>query len=84
MKEGKQFPEWFVTVVALNQAALYHFATFYVLPIITLLGEFRFAYETYHTRMLFVKRYVRTLAYSILAYAYISSSHDGDIYDTIR
>jgi len=34
------------------------------------IGEFRFAYETYHTRILFLERYVRTLAYSILAYAY--------------
>jgi len=35
------------------------------------LGEFRFSYEKYHTGILFFKRYVRALAYSILAYARI-------------
>jgi len=34
------------------------------------LVEFRFAYETYHTRSLFFERHVRTLTYSILAYAH--------------
>ena len=36
------------------------------------LGEFSVSYETYHTRklILFFERYVRTLTYSILAYAY--------------
>jgi len=46
---------------------------FYVLPLVTFqicLGEFRFAYETCHTRTLFFERDVRTLTYSILAYAY--------------
>ena len=35
------------------------FATFYVLPLVTFLGEFRFAYETYHTCILFFRR-IRT------------------------
>ena len=36
------------------------------------LGElyFNVRYETYHMRILFFERYVRTLTYSILAYAY--------------
>jgi len=34
------------------------------------LGEFRLPYKTYHTCILFFKRYVRTLTYSILPYAY--------------
>jgi len=33
-------------------------------------GELNLAYETYHTRILLFERYVRTLTYSILAYAY--------------
>ena len=41
-----------------------------MLPLVTFLGEFRFAYETYRTRFLCFERYVRTLTYSILAYAY--------------
>ena len=34
------------------------------------LGEFSLWYETYHTRILLIERYVRTLTYSTLAYAY--------------
>jgi len=36
------------------------------------LGELNLSvrYEMYHTRILFFERYVRTLTYSILAYAY--------------
>jgi len=36
------------------------------------LGELNFSvrYETYHTRILFFERYVRTLTYSVLAYVY--------------
>ena len=53
----------FIAIVALNQAVLFyhfHLATFYVLPLVTFLGEFTFAYETYHTRVLFLKdTYVR-------------------------
>ena len=61
----------FVVTAALKQAVFKNkFATFYVLPLVTFLVEFRFAYETYHTRILFFERYVRTLTYSILAYAY--------------
>jgi len=33
-------------------------------------GELNLAYETFHTRILYFERYVRTLTYSILAYAY--------------
>jgi len=40
----------------------------YMFPIS--LGELNSAYETYHTRILFLERNVRTLTYSILAYAY--------------
>jgi len=41
-----------------------------MLPPVRFLGEFRFTYETYHMRILFFERYVRsTLTYSILAYA---------------
>jgi len=71
-KEDKLFPELFVAIVALKQAVL--FTTLqhrYVLPLVTFLCKFRLPYETYHTRILFFERYVRTLAYSILAYAYI-------------
>jgi len=79
-KEGKQFLELFITVVALNQAVLfrlfYHFAKFYVLPLVTCLGEFRFAYETYHTRILFFERYVRTCLLVFYLSVRISSSHD--------
>jgi hypothetical protein len=32
--------------------------------------RFRSTYETYHKRILFLERYVRTLTYSILVYAY--------------
>ena len=56
----------FVATVALNR-----FAIFCVLPLVTFLGEFRFAYETYHTRILFLERYVRTPTCSVLAYAYL-------------
>jgi len=39
------------------------------------IDEFRFAYETYHTRILvFRKIRTRTVTYSILAYTRISSS----------
>jgi len=38
--------------------------------LLSLQGELNLAYETYHTRILFFERYVRTLTYSILAYAY--------------
>jgi len=38
--------------------------------LISLQGGLSLAYETYHTRILFFERYVRTLTYSILAYAY--------------
>jgi len=51
---------------ALNQAVFYHFAIFYVLPLVTFLGEFWFAYETYRTRILFFERYVCTQTYCIL------------------
>jgi len=75
----KQFPELFVITVALNQVVLFTtLQHLYVLPLVTYrigLGEFRFAYETYHTRILFFERYARTLTYSILA----SSSHYVDL-----
>ena len=38
--------------------------------LISLQGKLNLAYETYHTCILFFERYVRTLTYSILAYAY--------------
>jgi len=38
-------------------SSFYHFATFYVFSRVTFLSEFRFAYETYHTRILLFKRY---------------------------
>jgi len=38
--------------------------------LISLQGGLSLAYEAYHTRILFFERYVRTLTYSILAYAY--------------
>ena len=73
----KQFPELFVITVALNQVVLFTtLQHLYVLPHVTFLGELRFAYETYHTRILFFERYVPTLTYSILAYNIrVSSSH---------
>ena len=40
-----------------------------MLPLVIFLGEFKLTYETY-TRILFFESYVRTLTYSILAYAY--------------
>jgi len=43
----------------------------YVSPFRVGLGESRFAYETYHTRILFFERRVRTLTYSVLAYTRI-------------
>jgi len=71
IKEGKQFPEVFVATVALNQAVLFTtLQHLYVLPPVTFLCEFRFAYETYHKRILFSERCVRMLTYSILAYEY--------------
>ena len=69
-KEGKQFPELFVATVALNKVLLSILQHVHVLPLVTFLGEFRFAYETYHTHILFFERYVGMLMYSILAYAY--------------
>ena len=38
--------------------------------LISLQGGLNLAYETYHMRILFFERYVRTLTYSILVYAY--------------
>jgi len=38
--------------------------------VISLQGELNLAYETYHTRIIFFERYVLTLTYFILAYAY--------------
>ena len=66
-------------IAALNQPGSY-FTTLqhlYVLPLVTFrmgLSEFRFAYETYRTLILFFDRHVRTLTYSILAQAYPRSS----------
>ena len=44
----------------------------------TLGGSKKSAYETYHTRILFFERYVRTLTYSILAYAYPRAVPESD------
>jgi len=49
---------------------LYHSSAPHFSPYVSdkSIGEFRLAYETYHTRILFFERYVRTLTCSILAY----------------
>ena len=63
-----------MTIVGLNQAVLVTILQhLYVLPPVTFLREFRLAYETYHTRILFFERYVcrPTLTYSILEYTRI-------------
>jgi len=67
----------FATTVALNQADLFTtLQHLYVLSQFSLakcrigLGELRLPYITYHTCILLFKRYVRTLTYSILPYAY--------------
>jgi len=57
----------------LNQAVLFTtlqtFTCFHSLAYVSdmSIGEFRLAYETCRTRILFFERYARTLTYSILA-----------------
>jgi len=51
--------------------------------LISLQGELNLAYERYHTRILFFERYVRTLTYSILAYAY-PRALPGDLVDLVH
>jgi len=60
----------FVAIVALNQAVFITLQYFTCFHSTRFIDEFRFPYETYHTRILFFERYIRTLTYSILAYAY--------------
>jgi len=48
------------------------------------IDEFRLPYETYHTSILFLKRYVRTLTYCILAYAYPRAMLLSPIRITVR
>ena len=76
IKEGKQFPEVFVATVALNQAVLFTtLQHLYVLPPVTFLCEFRFAYETYHRRILFSNVFYFSVG--------VSSSHGRLFHNTL-
>ena len=68
-----------ITTVALNQAVLFTtLQHLYVLPLVTF-REFRLAYETYRTRILFFRK-IRMYANVGLFYCSVrvSSSHDTD------